>query len=81
MTNGGIPQSKEILTKARHLFPKDPLIAYNLACYACQIGEKEEARKWLRSAFDLGGAKQVKPMALKDPDLQAIWEEIREISI
>lgn len=62
MPNGGIPLAKMILAKAQPLFPKEPLIAYNLACYECQIGNWKVAWKWLESAFDLGDLKKVKLM-------------------
>jgi Flp pilus assembly protein TadD len=78
MPGGGIPQAREILSKAQTLFPKEPLIAYNLACYACQLGDQTEAWKWLESALKLGDAKQVKMMALKDPDLEPLRAKIGE---
>jgi tetratricopeptide (TPR) repeat protein len=78
MPGGGIPQAKQILSKAQRLFPKEALIPYNLACYACQLGDHKEARKWLEIAFDLGGAEQVKRMALKDPDLEPLRTEIEK---
>ena len=79
MTGGGIPKAKEILGKARTLFPKEPLIAYNLACYECQLGDVTAARQWLKSALVLGDPKQLKQMALRDPDPQPIWTAIGEI--
>jgi tetratricopeptide (TPR) repeat protein len=79
MPSGGIPQAKEILVKARAMFPKEPLIAYNLACYECQLGELKAAWKWLEIAFDLGDPKRMKLMALQDPDLEPLWAEIGEI--
>jgi len=79
MPGGGIPQAKEILGKAQPLFPKKALIAYNLACYECQLGDYKAAWKWLEAAFDLGDPQQVKRMALADPDLEPLWAEIREI--
>jgi len=79
MPGGGIPQAKEILSKAQPLFPKQPLIPYNLACYACQLGDRQEARKWLEIAFALGDARQLRLMALKDPDLEPLRAEIGEM--
>ena len=76
MPDGGIPQAKGILHKAQQLFPKEPLIAYNLACYECQLGDLKAAWKWLGIAFDLGNPKRMKLMALKDPDLEPLWAEI-----
>jgi Flp pilus assembly protein TadD len=80
MPGGGIPQAAEILGKARRLFPKEPLIAYNLACYDCQLGNNTEAEKWLRTAFNLGDAEQLKMMALRDPDLKPLWSEIAKLA-
>jgi tetratricopeptide (TPR) repeat protein len=81
MAGGGIPQAKEILTTAQPLFPKEPLIPYNLACYDCQIGEHQEALKWLAIAFDLGDGNKLKSMALADPDLEPLRAEIREFRL
>jgi predicted Zn-dependent protease len=60
-------------------FPKEYIIRYNLACYACQLGNLKEARDWLKKASDLAGTKQIKLMALKDADLEPLWKEIGEI--
>jgi hypothetical protein len=59
-------------------FPKEYIIRYNLACYACQLGNMKEARDWLKKAIDLAGTNQVKLMALDDPDLEQLWREIGE---
>jgi hypothetical protein len=55
------------------------IIRYNLACYACQLGNLKEARHWLKRAIDLAGTKQVKLMALEDPDLEPLCKQIGEI--
>ena len=57
-------------------FPKEYIIRYNLACYACQLGNLKEARDWLKKASDLAGTNEVKLMALKDADLEPLWKEI-----
>jgi hypothetical protein len=38
----------------------------------------EEARSWLRRALKIGDKDKIKQMALDDPDLQPLWEEIRK---
>ena len=43
-----------------------------MACYACVLGNKEEARGLLSKAIELGGD-AVKTQALEDPDLQGVW--------
>jgi Flp pilus assembly protein TadD len=76
---GGMVQAKEVLIPAQKLFPKVWLIPYNLACYECQLGNQKEARAWLKKAFKLGDSKELKRMALKDPDLEPFWREIGEM--
>lgn len=75
-SGGGIPQAREVLQKARELFPAETLIAYNLACYDCQLGDETAAMQWLKQAILLGGKKEVKDMALKDSDLKPLWQKI-----
>ena len=60
-------------------FPKTSIIPYNLACYACQLGDSAEAMQRLGKAIKLGGKDQIKSMALKDLDLKALWDEIRTL--
>ena len=57
-------------------FPKEHVIRYNLACYACQLGNLQAARDWLQKAIDLAGTNEVKLMALNDPDLEPLWKAI-----
>ncbi len=54
-------------------FPNDWLMRYNLACYACQLGDLGEAGRWLAGAMLKGKAKQIKRMAQEDPDLQPLF--------
>jgi hypothetical protein len=54
------------------------LFAYNLACYACQLGHLQEAREWLRRAIAIENAESIKAMALRDADLRPLWNEIQE---
>lgn len=59
-------------------FP-DHIIRYNLACYACQLGNVEEALAWLVKAIALAGKKEIREMALNDPDLEPLRDKIRDI--
>jgi tetratricopeptide (TPR) repeat protein len=76
---GGIPSAKEILAAARRRFPGEVLIAYNLACYECQLGNLTEARVWLHEAFQLGNPAQLKQLSLSDPDLAPLRQEISQM--
>ncbi len=77
-SGGGITRARAILIQAWQTFPEEKIIAYNLACYDCQSGDLNAARSWLKKACQLGDARQVKNMALQDPDLEALWAELRE---
>lgn len=55
-------------------FPNDWLMRYNLACYACQLGDLQEAGRWLAGAMLKGKSKQIKRMAQEDPDLEALFK-------
>ncbi len=77
VSSGGLLAAWEILEPAAEKFPTEPTVAYNLACYACQLKRLEEARNWLRRAFRLGEKKALVQMALKDDDLAPLWSELR----
>jgi Flp pilus assembly protein TadD len=77
--NGGLQQAWDALLPAFEKFPEEAIIAFNLACYACQMGQLKEAQTWLKRAFKAGGKEQMKQMALADPDLEALREKIAEM--
>jgi predicted Zn-dependent protease len=77
--DGGVVRAWEALLPASDRFPKEPLIPYNLSCYACQMQELDTARLWLKRAAAIGGPEKIKQMALQDPDLEPLWAEIRTL--
>ena len=60
------------LKPALDTFKNEQLVWYTMACYACVLGDKDEARELLSKAIELGGD-AVKTQALEDPDLQGVW--------
>jgi hypothetical protein len=76
--DGSIRLAWEALLPAFDRFPKESIISYNLACYACQMHDLDAARVWLKRAFTVGGKDRIKQMALTDPDLETLWDEIRQ---
>ncbi|MBI4662945.1 MAG: hypothetical protein HY735_29400 [Verrucomicrobia bacterium] len=54
-------------------------VPYNLACYACQLGNLTEAWEWLQVAVELCDATEIRNLALNDPDLEALWDRIKEL--
>ena len=69
----------DVLAPVVDKFPDEHIMRYNLACYACQLGNLKEAKRWLRKAIDLAGKTDIRTMALDDPDLQPLWNKIGEI--
>lgn len=80
VAGGGLTPAWDALLPAAIKFPKEPVIAYNLACYACQLGQLDLARQWLYRALAVGNKEVLKKMALADDDLQPLWQEIKELS-
>ena len=72
-------EAREALLPALKKFPDASLIPYNLACYACQLGDPVEARHWLRKAIARGEKDEIKLLALNDPDLSALRDEISKL--
>ena len=78
-SNGGLIMAWGALLPAAEKFPAEPVIAFNLSCYACQLKELETSRIWLKRALSIGNKEAVKKMALADDDLKALWPEIAEL--
>jgi hypothetical protein len=76
--DGGLPRAWDALLPTAEKFPKEPVVAFNLACYACQMRQLDEARQWLQRAMKIGGREAIRKMALADDDLKPLWPEIRE---
>jgi tetratricopeptide (TPR) repeat protein len=64
----------EILLNAQAKFPKEAAIPYNLACYHCQRGEIENAKRYLRQAFEIDP--NWRKAALEDEDLKPLWDSL-----
>lgn len=79
VSDGGLAQAWDALLPAAKMFPEEPIIAYNLACYACQMQQLDIARHWLNRAVAAGQKEAIKKMALADTDLQPLWVEIKEL--
>jgi predicted Zn-dependent protease len=67
--SGRTTEAWETLHHTLENFPKEFIIPYNLACYACQLGNIPEAIELLKRAYKSGGKSKVQRMAAKDPDL------------
>ena len=62
--------ASKILTDAASLHPKDPLIQFNLGCYAAQRGDLTTAQTYVRRAIELDH--DLEKLAHQDPDLEPL---------
>jgi tetratricopeptide (TPR) repeat protein len=69
-------EAREALLPALPRFPTLGVIPYNLACYACQLGQLEEARGWLRQAIARDGRGPILECARRDADLAPLHGEL-----
>lgn len=66
--------ANEWLREATERHPEAALLHYNLACYACQLGQLDVAKARLCIAFKLD--KKLRVLALDDADLAPLWKEV-----
>jgi tetratricopeptide (TPR) repeat protein len=66
-------EAQMLLLPALKKFRDEWHVPYNLACYACQLGQIDMARRLLKRAFFVGDAKSVKLAALADPAFAPLW--------
>jgi lipopolysaccharide biosynthesis regulator YciM len=67
-----INEAQEILLAGvRMIGEPSPLVEYNLACYACLLGELEEAKQLLAHVY--ARDKSWRAVAREDPDLAALY--------
>ena len=77
VSDGGLSQAWDALLPAADMFPNELVIAFNLACYACQMQQTDIAREWLHRAVAADRQDAIKKMALADDDLKPLWPEIK----
>ncbi len=65
-----IETASKILSEAASLHPKDPLIQFNLGCYAAQRGDLNAAQTHVRRAIELNH--DLEKLAHEDPDLEPL---------
>jgi len=71
-------EAQNVLLPVVEKFRDEFIIRYNLACYACQLGDGEGAWRWLEKSMALTDPNEVKQMALGDPDLEPLRKRIKE---
>lgn len=77
-SRGGLQRAWDALRPAADQFPEEETIAYNLACYATQLGRLDEGWEWfLRALVISANSAVMRRLGLEDNDLQPLWDRIR----
>lgn len=71
-----LADAQVVLSEAVRRFPDVSVIRFNLACYACQSGRLDEARRYLHQAFILD--RSYREAALEDEDLRPLWPDLED---
>mgnify|MGYP000846674460 FL=1 len=72
-----IEAAQIILLEALEKFPNDAMTNYNLGCYACQLGDMDNAKRFVGDAIKLDS--KYKLMALDDDDLEPLWDSLASV--
>jgi predicted Zn-dependent protease len=72
-----LAEAHQTLSLAAAKFSSDEIILYDLACVCCAMGRVDESKSWLGKAIDAGG-NPIKLRALDDPDLEPLWDSLRQ---
>lgn len=76
---GRTQEAFEALKAVVARFPKDSIVPYNLACYACQLGDQVAAQKWILMATRLRPKEEIRAMGLDDPDLKPLRDFLKQM--
>jgi len=72
-------EARDQLLPAMARFPNEVVLAYNLACYECCLGNLPMARRWLQQAFARPNSELWRRAAQADPDLTPLRPEIEKL--
>lgn len=65
-----VAEAESVLLDALKIHVFEPMIHFNLACYACVMGNLDLSRVRLNSAIELNP--EIRTLALADPDLEGL---------
>jgi Flp pilus assembly protein TadD len=69
-------EARDQLLPAVAQFPNETVMAYNLACYECRLGNLAMARRWLKHIFARPNSQPWRLVAQQDADLAPLQAEM-----
>lgn len=73
----GIIEARDILLEGLAIHQESSIIRYNLACYACQLGDLDETLDFLKEAVERD--EKYKLIALDDEDLEKVRKTLIQL--
>jgi predicted Zn-dependent protease len=73
---GQTGEAREMLLSGPEALREESIFFYNLGCYEARLGEVDSACAWLLRSFQMND--ELRRFASRDPDLEDIWEDLRE---
>lgn len=70
-----LPAARDFLLLGEGVLGEEAMFHFNLACYACQLGDLPEAERRLGIAFRIDPKYRLQ--ALDDEDLRPIWDKLK----
>lgn len=70
-----LPAARDFLLLAEDELGDEAMFHFNLACYACQLGDLQEAERRLEMAFEIDP--KYRSQALEDEDLRPMWDNLK----
>lgn len=69
-----LSEANTLLLRGERLLEDEPMFHFNLACYACLLGDLTRAKQRLSRAIELD--KKLDVTALDDEDLKELWDSL-----
>jgi tetratricopeptide (TPR) repeat protein len=76
---GRIKEAHDTIEPVLARFPENAGLRYDLACYACKLGNLKESMAYMEQAIDLAGTFVLRQKALDDPALEKLWVGIGDL--
>ncbi len=61
-------------------FPDQWPLRYNLACYCVKLNDLDQAKRWFNESARLAEGKELRKLALNDPDMRELWDWVKKHS-
>ena len=72
--SAGAGEAKAVLVRGEPFLKDEGVFHFLLACYECQLGDMDAAKRELKTSFNLDA--RLRERMLHEPDLEQVWESL-----